>query len=180
MSLRLMLLKPSPTNEEIEKRGILLSSFASYLSSGRSKIDIAVMIARDYMFLMQQSQQKPSPRMQAIAPPPANHPAFQSVEQFNLPQRNVFPTNNVTHSGTFMPFQLNQGRDGAGQQQFSILNNIQLQGLAANQQLDQMDSNGAMLQAQINAPRMNLEPMVHNGVNSNSTDEANDDQKSES
>lgn len=183
MSLRLMLLKPSPTNEEMEQRGTLLSSFASYLSSGRSKIDIAVMIARDFMFLRQQSQQKPSPRMQAIAPPPANHLAFQSVEQLNLPQRSAFPTNHVNHSGTFMPYQLNQGRDGAGQQQFSVLNNIQIQGLPVNQQYDQMDSshpNGAMLQAQINIPRMNMEPMVHNGVNTNTINEATDDQKTES
>ena len=61
MSLRLMMLKPSRSPEETEMEGILLSSYSSYKSSGRQQRDIAVMIARDYMFLKQQHQQMPPP-----------------------------------------------------------------------------------------------------------------------
>lgn len=61
MSLRLMMLKPSRSPEETEMEGILLSSYSSYKSSGRQQRDIAVMIARDYMFLKQQHQQMPRP-----------------------------------------------------------------------------------------------------------------------
>lgn len=56
MSLRLMLLKPTRTEKEKEVEGTLLSSYSSYLSSGRSKQDITLMIARDFMFLKEQQQ----------------------------------------------------------------------------------------------------------------------------
>mmetsp|Transcript_5318 Transcript_5318/g.5839 ORF Transcript_5318/g.5839 Transcript_5318/m.5839 type:complete len:335 (+) Transcript_5318:1370-2374(+) len=72
MSLRLMLLKPSPNLAETEMQSTLFSSYSSYLLSGRSRNEIAVMIARDYMFLKQQYQQQslahPSPQHQPLMP----------------------------------------------------------------------------------------------------------------
>lgn len=195
MSLRLMLLKPTPSNDELEQRGTLLSSFASYLSSGRSKVDISVMIARDYMFLKQQAKPKPSPRMQAIVPS-SNHSIFQSIEQFNLPiQSSSFSTSNVSHNGgQFMPFATTQGgKESAIHQHFSALNNSTQQHLHQQQQhrsiiqqieaMDASNQNGAILQSSTSAPRMNLDSLTHNDVNVNinpsNTDVPNDG-KSES
>jgi hypothetical protein len=69
MSLRLMLLKPTRTPEENEIEGILLSSYSSYKASGRANKDIAVMIARDFMFLRQQQH----PMVSAHVPHQATH-----------------------------------------------------------------------------------------------------------
>lgn len=55
MSLRLMLLKHTWTEEESQLIETMLGSYASYFSTGRSRKDIAVLLARDCMFL--QSQQ---------------------------------------------------------------------------------------------------------------------------
>lgn len=57
MSLRLLLLRPSRTIEEEELVRTMLGSYSSYSTGGRSKSDIAVMLARDYMFLAQQQNQ---------------------------------------------------------------------------------------------------------------------------
>ena len=57
MSLRLMLLKSVHTDQESEWMRILLGSYSSYASAGRSSHDIAALLARDFMFLQQQSQQ---------------------------------------------------------------------------------------------------------------------------
>jgi len=54
MSLRLMLLKSSLAKPELELVETMLSSYTSYASSGRSSRDIAMLLARDCMFLMQQ------------------------------------------------------------------------------------------------------------------------------
>jgi hypothetical protein len=59
MSLRLLLLRPSRTIDEDELTRTILDSFSSYTAGGRARADIAVMLARDYMFLGQQQQQQP-------------------------------------------------------------------------------------------------------------------------
>ncbi len=59
MSLRLLLLRPTRSPEEEELVSTMLSSFSSFTAGGRSRVDIAVMLARDFMFLNQQSQQMP-------------------------------------------------------------------------------------------------------------------------
>lgn len=56
MSCRLMLLKPMRTPQEAEIASTLLNSYTAYLSSGRPESDIAMMIARDFIFLKQQLQ----------------------------------------------------------------------------------------------------------------------------
>lgn len=57
MSLRLLLLRVSRTLEEDELVRTMLDSFSSYASGGRDQSDIAVMLARDFMFLSQQQIQ---------------------------------------------------------------------------------------------------------------------------
>lgn len=57
MSLRLLFLRPSRTPEEAELARTMLDSYSSYSAGGRSRSDIAVMLARDFMFLSQQQQQ---------------------------------------------------------------------------------------------------------------------------
>jgi hypothetical protein len=62
MSLRLMLLRRSRSPEEEEMVSTILGSYSSYSAGGRTKDDIAVMLARDFMFLV---RQQPSPQPQA-------------------------------------------------------------------------------------------------------------------
>ncbi|CAB9518905.1 phosphotransferase system component [Seminavis robusta] len=61
MSLRLLFLRPSRTAEEEELARTMLDSYSSYSAGGRSRSDIAVMLARDFMFLSQQQQQQVAP-----------------------------------------------------------------------------------------------------------------------
>merc|ERR1712107_695337 len=72
MSLRLLLLRPSRSPEEEERARTMLDSYTSYSQGGRSKADIGVMLARDYMFLaqnnniqQQQQQQQQQSTLQA-------------------------------------------------------------------------------------------------------------------
>ncbi len=67
MSLRLLLLRSSRSPEEEERARTMLDSYTSYSQGGRSKADIGIMLARDYMFLAQnntnnaiQQQQPPA------------------------------------------------------------------------------------------------------------------------
>ena len=53
MSLRLLLLRSSRSPDEDEIIQTLLSSYSSYASSGRTQPDIALMLARDFLFLKQ-------------------------------------------------------------------------------------------------------------------------------
>jgi len=70
MSLRLLLLRPSRSHDEEEHAHTMLDSYTSYSQGGRSKADISLMLARDYMFLaqnnnMQQQQQQQNTSLQA-------------------------------------------------------------------------------------------------------------------
>eukprot|EP00536_Pseudo-nitzschia_multiseries_P003447 jgi/Psemu1/174565/gw1.53.155.1 len=53
MSLRLLLLRSSRSPEEEDRARTMLDSYTSYSQGGRSKADIGIMLARDYMFLSQ-------------------------------------------------------------------------------------------------------------------------------
>ena len=64
MSLRLMLLRPSKTSEEQDIMRTMLGSYASYTAGGRAKGDIAIMLARDFMYLMQHHTSIQPPRTQ--------------------------------------------------------------------------------------------------------------------
>lgn len=56
MSLRLLLLRPSRSTQDDELTRTMLDSYQSYTVGGRARSDIAVMLARDFMFLSQQNQ----------------------------------------------------------------------------------------------------------------------------
>ncbi|KAG7351645.1 hypothetical protein IV203_007693 [Nitzschia inconspicua] len=58
MSLRLLLLKPSKSLEEEDRAQTMLDSYTSYVQGGRSKSDIGIMLARDYMYLYLSQQNK--------------------------------------------------------------------------------------------------------------------------
>ena len=66
MSLRLLLLRSSRSPDEEDTVHTMLDSYTSYSQGGRSKADIGIMLARDYMFLAQNNntnniqQQQPS------------------------------------------------------------------------------------------------------------------------
>mmetsp|Transcript_10465 Transcript_10465/g.23399 ORF Transcript_10465/g.23399 Transcript_10465/m.23399 type:complete len:750 (+) Transcript_10465:101-2350(+) len=59
MSLRLLLLRQTRSHEEEEIVRTMLDSYSSYTSGGRQRADIAVMLARDFIFINQQQQQQP-------------------------------------------------------------------------------------------------------------------------
>ena len=61
VSLRLLLLRPARSPAESELTGTILESYSSYSAGGRERSDIAVMLARDFMFLSQQQQQQQPP-----------------------------------------------------------------------------------------------------------------------
>ena len=70
MSLRLLLLRSTWSPEEEDRAQMMLDSYTSYSQGGRSKADISIMLARDYMFLAQNStnsaiQQHQQPPTQA-------------------------------------------------------------------------------------------------------------------
>lgn len=54
MSLRLLILRPSRSDHEEELLQTMLDSYESYTTAGRSPNDIALLLARDCMFLTQQ------------------------------------------------------------------------------------------------------------------------------
>mmetsp|Transcript_16405 Transcript_16405/g.24059 ORF Transcript_16405/g.24059 Transcript_16405/m.24059 type:complete len:829 (+) Transcript_16405:112-2598(+) len=83
MTLRLMILRPSRTEQENELVGTMLDSYSSYTGGGRSPSDIALLLARDCMFLTQQHQQSIVPHMTI-----SNNSSAIS----NAPAPNNFPT----------------------------------------------------------------------------------------
>jgi hypothetical protein len=91
MSCRLMLLKPLRTQEEEDAVSTLMSSYNSYLRSGRDESDIAMMIARDFTFLKQQQQQhQPQSNNLLISNAPAAPTPLNS---------GIHPAQNFTNSG---------------------------------------------------------------------------------
>jgi hypothetical protein len=59
MSLRLLLLRTTRTPQEQDVVDTILSSYSSYKAGGRTRPDMALMLARDFMFLNQQNQNVP-------------------------------------------------------------------------------------------------------------------------
>ena len=77
MTLRLLLLRQSRTPEEEEFVRTMLDSFSSYTAGGRERSDIAIMLARDCMFLQ---QQQPPAQEAPVAQ------SFLSVSRASAPQ----------------------------------------------------------------------------------------------
>jgi hypothetical protein len=96
MSLRLLLLRPSRSSEEDELARTMLDSFSSYSHGGRSRADIGVMLARDFMFLSQQKAQQPSNYFsvgQSVVNPPQAHAlSGYSLFGFSSPDIHNSPT----------------------------------------------------------------------------------------
>lgn len=97
MSFRLLALRSSRTMEEEELLHTMLESYSSYSAGGRARSDIAVMLARDYMFLSQQQQQQqamqPAQHQHAqVMQQPAQHQHTQVMQQpaQQMPQQNNF------------------------------------------------------------------------------------------
>eukprot|EP00956_Cyclotella_meneghiniana_P036110 scaffold121622_cov79-Cyclotella_meneghiniana.AAC.1 len=58
MSLRLLLLRKARSDQEQDIVNTILSSYSSYKAGGRTRPDIALMLARDFLFLSQQPVQQ--------------------------------------------------------------------------------------------------------------------------
>jgi len=102
MSLRLLLLRTTRTVEEEQLVSTMLDSFSSYATGGREESDIAVMLARDFMFLNQQPQSQsflePGANImnghqfgETAAPAGSNDP--QGLSLFGLPSTSFSPEN---------------------------------------------------------------------------------------
>ena len=102
MSLRLMLLRPSKTPEEDEMVRTMLGSYSSYCAGGRSKNDIAIMLARDYMFLAQQQPPKQQQTPEFLGRSPSNSMMQQPPKQQQQQQTQEFlgrsPSNSMMQS----------------------------------------------------------------------------------
>ena len=103
MSLRLLLLRPSRNADDEDLVRTMIESYSSYTAGGRSRSDIAVMLARDFMFLSQQKQpaqeqhvhhqahQQPSmlsienPMMQGSSHPMGSQSSTTGLSLFGLP-----------------------------------------------------------------------------------------------
>jgi hypothetical protein len=107
MSLRLLLLRPSRSQEDEELARTMLDSYTSYSQGGRSRADIGIMLARDFMFVSQQKnqqQQQPSvffsvgQGMANIAPS-----ALSEYSAFNIGFSEEDDSSNVHNSPTLAP-----------------------------------------------------------------------------
>lgn len=128
MSLRLMLLRSQWSPQESEIIDTMLGSYSSYTASGRTREDIAVLLARDCMFLQAQNVEVPqqtnvntnnptpnptlssshsSPFSTSQQPPSQQqhnmfHHTQQSQSPFGLHSPNIGPSSNTSSSSTMM------------------------------------------------------------------------------
>eukprot|EP00585_Thalassiosira_rotula_P011499 CAMPEP_0196139954 /NCGR_PEP_ID=MMETSP0910-20130528/7044_1 /TAXON_ID=49265 /ORGANISM="Thalassiosira rotula, Strain GSO102" /LENGTH=580 /DNA_ID=CAMNT_0041400749 /DNA_START=52 /DNA_END=1794 /DNA_ORIENTATION=- len=118
MSLRLLLLRSSRSDHEQDVVNTILSSYSSYKAGGRTRPDIALMLARDFMFLNQQQQQhhqQPSmqSQMQQQHPQAPQHSQAQQQPPMHTMQPQQQQVNNgqqqfVQHSYAPAPSQMQQ------------------------------------------------------------------------
>mmetsp|Transcript_16176 Transcript_16176/g.33303 ORF Transcript_16176/g.33303 Transcript_16176/m.33303 type:complete len:216 (-) Transcript_16176:315-962(-) len=97
MSLRLLLLRSSRSLEEEERARTMLDSYTSYSQGGRSKADIGIMLARDYMFLSQNNTIQPQQ-------PQQQQPQQQQQMQANF--FNLGQGSSATLSGNSLEFDI--------------------------------------------------------------------------
>merc|ERR1711862_860441 len=114
ISFRLILLQTTWSDHERELVTTLLDSYSSYTASGRLRSDIAVLLARDYMFLSQYYSQQSTPQVGIIG------------ENTTLSLTHVNSDNGITSVGS--PYNSNavDSNNGAGGAMIphNILNNI--------------------------------------------------------
>jgi len=92
MSLRLLLLRASRTEQEQDLVNTILSSYSSYKAGGRTRPDIALMLARDFMFLNQHQQPQQQVQVpqhvqmqQQQVPPQHQQHQVQAMQQLQQP-----------------------------------------------------------------------------------------------
>jgi len=90
MSLRLLILRPSRTDAEEDLVRTMLDSYESYAAAGRAAKDIAVLLARDFMFLTEVQVQQTQEFM------PNVHQITLGHQNFNQVMYN--PSNLVSHN----------------------------------------------------------------------------------
>mmetsp|Transcript_7907 Transcript_7907/g.11988 ORF Transcript_7907/g.11988 Transcript_7907/m.11988 type:complete len:1048 (-) Transcript_7907:200-3343(-) len=83
MSLRLLLLRQNRGGQEQDLVNTMLSSYSSYKAGGRTPADIALMLARDFMFLSQQQQQQQ--QQSSVSSPHGNHQFSQPAQYQQQP-----------------------------------------------------------------------------------------------
>ncbi len=88
ISLRLMLLNDVRSDQENEWMRILLGSYSSYASAGRNNHDIAALLARDFMFLQQQSQQTAQSHLSAQMSNLSRNGSQSTQQQMHMHQNN--------------------------------------------------------------------------------------------
>ncbi|VEU37489.1 unnamed protein product [Pseudo-nitzschia multistriata] len=98
MSLRLLLLRSSRSPEEEDRARTMLDSYTSYSQGARSKADIGIMLARDYMFLSQSN----GATNNTIQQPQQQHPIQLQQQQANF--FNLGQGSSATLSGNSLEF----------------------------------------------------------------------------
>jgi hypothetical protein len=107
ISLRLLLLKPIWNSSENELVSAVLGSYTSYLSSGRPKNEIALMISRDYAFMTLNASGIPEV---SLHPPDFNIGPPQHQEQLqNLQFSNHAQLENNINFTDFLPIDSKSG-----------------------------------------------------------------------
>lgn len=116
MTLRLMLLRNTRSEQENEWMRILMGSYTSYAHAGRCNRDIAALLARDFMFLQQQSQSV----------------SQQQQQQANATSSVSFPNNVNPPNNSMTNHHQQQQRSVLQKQQQQVSNNAALYAAAAN------------------------------------------------
>jgi len=106
ISLRLLLLRPKRTTQEDEIVNTILGSYSSYSKSGRCNSDIAIMLARDFMFLTQQQPHVPVQPQWLPQPHHSNsgirHTRTLIPERSHLPHASMINLSNLPHGDGFV------------------------------------------------------------------------------
>mmetsp|Transcript_22114 Transcript_22114/g.30771 ORF Transcript_22114/g.30771 Transcript_22114/m.30771 type:complete len:810 (+) Transcript_22114:87-2516(+) len=125
-SLKLLLAKSSKNQVENDMLKSLLDSYSSYISTGRHENDIALMLARDYMFLSQQQslQQKQQPLL-----PRSDAPAVNDANStpFMVPQPAQAAHAPATQQVPIQPMQMQQQQIQPNQMQYGQMQSGQVQ-----------------------------------------------------
>lgn len=142
MSLRLLLLRQNRGAQEQDLVNTMLSSYSSYKAGGRTPADIALMLARDFMFLSQQ-QQQPPPQSAAVSSPHGNHQFSQSTQYHHQQQQSAAVQNNGVHVSSSPRLQAASPNSNASSMpppsHHGSTNNLQLQ--PAHQEQDRLQHN---------------------------------------
>eukprot|EP00535_Pseudo-nitzschia_heimii_P005978 CAMPEP_0197179030 /NCGR_PEP_ID=MMETSP1423-20130617/4109_1 /TAXON_ID=476441 /ORGANISM="Pseudo-nitzschia heimii, Strain UNC1101" /LENGTH=718 /DNA_ID=CAMNT_0042628875 /DNA_START=75 /DNA_END=2231 /DNA_ORIENTATION=+ len=101
MSLRLLLLRSSRSPQEEDRARTMLDSYTSYSQGGRSKADIGIMLARDYMFLSQNNSNT-SNNMQHHNQQPTSQANFFNLGQGSSATLSGNPFENDLHNSPML------------------------------------------------------------------------------